>query len=325
MSQFYTKILNAFVESWFSLLSKNEDFVLSIKHNLREATCRLILKLKELNVSSVLTNKLLPQVFLHHEKVQKMLDNGVAPDKLAHRFHLEENVIHPAVRSRQSELDYLRAVAKCLLPRICNNQNLDSKVFFSLGRELLACWVLLPLMDVLANPDWLNSIIIAATNKSSTTPPNPKSKEKVMFLANFVEKGNRRVADEEEPIDGDMDFLHDQHQLYMFMQFLKREGAVDILRFYLDVDNLNSELMDPKVTTDPTKLSALQQQSETLLQAYQAMMQRDFKQPVQTLVEAQEDVKRCLQGKWRRAFHLTPEYFRLIYGNRQIKELPDPR
>lgn len=312
------------------MLSKNEDFVLSIKHCLREATCRLILKLKELNVSSILTNNLLPQMFDHHEKVQKMLDNGVPLNKLAHQFQLDENVIHPAVRSRQSELDYLRAVAKCLLPRICNNQNLDSKVLFSLGRELLACWVLLPMMDVLAEPNWLNAMIIAATNKSMPATAKPMTRaaeeEKVMFLSNFVEKGNRRAAsDDEQPIDGDMDFLQDQHQLYMFMQFLKREGAVDILRFYLDVDNLNSELMDPKVTTDPAKLSALQQQSEILLQAYQAMMRRDFKQPVKTLVEAQEDVKRCLQGKWRRAFHLTPEYFRLIYGNRQIKELPDSR
>lgn len=303
--------------------------MLSIKHNLREATCRLILKLKELNVSSILTYKLLPQVFYHHEEVQKILDEGIALDKLAYQFHANGNVIHPAARSRQSELDYLRAVAKCLLPRICNNQNLDSKVFFSLGRELLACWVLLPMMDVLANPNWLNLIIIAATDKSSTTISKTKSRideEKVMFLRNFVEKGNRRGnVDDDEPIDRDMDFLQDQHQLYMFMQFLKREGAVDILRFYLDVDNLNSELMDPKVTTDPTKLSALQQQSETLLQAYQAMMRRDYKQPVKTLLEAQEDVKRCLQGKWRRAFHLTPEYFRLIYGNRQIKELSDSR
>lgn len=47
--QFYTKILNAFVESWFSLLSKNEDFVIALKHILREATCRLILKIKDVS------------------------------------------------------------------------------------------------------------------------------------------------------------------------------------------------------------------------------------------------------------------------------------
>lgn len=48
--QFYTKILNAFVESWFSLLSKNEDFVTALKHILREATSRLILKFDEVRV-----------------------------------------------------------------------------------------------------------------------------------------------------------------------------------------------------------------------------------------------------------------------------------
>lgn len=104
------------------------------------------------------------------------------------------------------------------------------------------------------------------------------------------------------------------------MQFLKSEGAVDILRFYLDVDNLNSELLDPKLITDPAKLSTLQQQSETLLNAYQAMMEKDFKKPVQTLAEAQEDVKICLKEKWQRAFHLTPEYFQVVYGNREFQD-----
>lgn len=265
-----------------------------------------------------------------------MLKNGVPLDKLADQFYANEYQIHPAVRNRQSELDYLRAIARCLLPRVCINQNLDSKVFFSLGRELLACWVLLPLMDVLANPNWLNAMIIEATDRR---PPGVPSKlkvskgEKVMFLANFIDRNSangmaiKSNADHQQQQLGNegTDFLTDQHQLYMFMQFLKREGAVDILRFYLDVDNLNAELMDPKITTDPAKLSALQQQSETLLKAYQSMMERDFKKPVTTLAEAQEDVKNCLKVKWQRAFHLTPEYFRMVYGSREFSEADEPR
>lgn len=35
--------------SWFSLLSKNEDFVTALRHILREATCRLILKMKDVS------------------------------------------------------------------------------------------------------------------------------------------------------------------------------------------------------------------------------------------------------------------------------------
>lgn len=268
---------------------------------------------------------MLPCALKHHEIVQNMINNGVTLDKLAVQFHANEYQIHPAVRNRQSELDYLRAVAKCLLPRICINQNLESKVFFSLGRELLACWLLLPLMDVLANPNWLNAMIIAVTDPCSSSKAKliePKA-GKVMFLANFIEKSGNGVARKTVNVSETLDteFLTDQDQLYMFMQFLKREGAVDILRFYLDVNDLNAELQDPKATTDPAKLSSLQQQSETLLKTYQAMMMKDFKNPVETLADAQEDVRKCLKEKWKRAFHLTPEYFNMIYGSRQIQDL----
>ncbi|XP_031628078.1 sorting nexin-14-like [Contarinia nasturtii] len=332
LASFYTKILNAFVESWFSLLSKNEDFVTALKHILREATCRLILKIKDLDISKIIAYKLLPCILNHHEIVQKMINNGVTLDKLADQFYVNEYQIHPAVRNRQSELDYLRAVARCLLPRICINQNLDSKVFFSLGRELVACWVLLPLMDVLANPNWLNAMIIEATQKrseSSTKLVDSKG-DRVMFLTNFIDKTNGNgiilsKEDNDHASNHGTDFLTDQHQLYMFMQFLKREGAVDILRFYLDVDSLNAELMDPKITTDPAKLSSLQQQSETLLKAYKAMMERDFKKSVESLAEAQEDVKKSLKGKWQRAFHQTPEYFKMTYGGREISESDEPK
>lgn len=276
----------------------------------------------------MITYKLLPQAFAHYEIVQNMLKDGIPMDKLAQKFHANQNAIHPAVRNRQSELDYLRAVAKYLLPRLSSNENLGSMVFFSLGRELLACWVLLPLMDVLSDPNWLNAVIIAATNKTKTTKKLTKNRviENVMFLQNFVEN-NENVHRKEEVcrINDDTAFLNDQHQLYMFMQFLKREGAVDILRFYLDVESLNNELQDPKVITDPTKLSVLHQQSEALLEVYKTMMKKDYKVPYDTLVEAQDDVKKCLQGKWKAAFHLTPGYFQLIYGDREIRESNDFR
>lgn len=196
---------------------------------------------------------------------------------------------------------------------------------------MLACWVLLPLMDVLANPNWLNAMIIEATEKRSTSLSKliESKGEKVMFLGKFIEKtiggGLTNKIETEHSSNEGTDFLTDQHQLYMFMQFLKREGAVDILRFYLDVGNLNSELMDPKITTDPAKLSSLQQQSETLLKAYQSMMERDFKKPVATLAEAQEDVKNSLKRKWQRAFHQTPEYFKMVYGSREILESVDSK
>lgn len=287
----------------------------------------------QLNIPQIITDKLLPCAINHHEIVQKLIEKGVTIDRLADQFQSNDYQIHPAARNRQSELDYLRAVAKCLLPRLCSNQNLDSKLFFSLGRELLACWVLLPLMDVLANPHWLNAVIIAVTDKSTATKlkSNDTLNQRVTFLANFVEKTNGLRTLEKirnhlgKGSHQNMDFLTDQVQLYKFMSFLKHEGAVDLLRFYLDVEGLNGELMDPKVTIDPTKLSDLQQKSEKLLHSYQTLMATDLRMPVKTLAEAQEDAKKCLLGKWLRAFRLTPEYFAMIYGGREIHEADDTK
>lgn len=171
-------------------------------------------------------------------------------------------------------------------------------------------------------------MIIAATDKSSTAKlkSNDTLNQKVTFLANFVTKTNGTRTNEKHRSAGmDTDFLKDPDQLYKFMTFLKREGAVDILRFYLDVDGLNAELMDPKITTDPAKLSALQQRSEKLLTSYQQLMEADLKKPVKTLAEAQEDAKKCLIEKWQRAYHKTPQYFDMVYGSREIHEIDDTK
>lgn len=325
------------------MLSKDDDFLHALKENLREATCRLILKLKEINAATLLCDKLLPCTFAHYEMVQKMIADGIPLGKLARTAIINERPIHPAVVNRKSEIDYLRAVAKCLIPRLCNNENLSSKVCFSLVRELLACWVLLPLMDVISDPNLLNLLVLIATNKSTSTTKSmklpEKSGDKVTFLAKFCQRHCEPIIciENSDNVKDDNNsmvkykFLTDQRQLYSFMQFLKKEGAVDVLRFYLDVDNLNTELMDPKVTTDPAKLSSLYQQSEKLLKMYQTMMQqfdnnnngKNNNSPCSSLIEAHQNVKTILYNKWRKGFYSTPEYYRLVYGSREIKEIDE--
>lgn len=292
----------------------------ALKQNLREATCRLIIKLKEINAPELLTSKLLPCIFSHYETITKLRDDGVPLDKLAKTIVLNELAIHPAVLNRQTEMDYLRSVSTFLIPRLSSNENFNSKVFFSLVRELLTCWVLLPLMDVISDPNLINLLIIVATNKS-TNSSMKKPLEKVAFLDKFA----RRHCVRTDPGYDDESFLSDQKQLYSFMQFLKKDGDVDLLRFYLDVDSLNNDLLDLG-STDPAKLSALFQQSEKLMKTYHSMTENDPRQPrATTLIEAHDDVKRILHEKWKNVFHTTPEYFRLKYGSNEMQENEDAR
>ncbi|XP_055694415.1 sorting nexin-14-like isoform X1 [Lutzomyia longipalpis] len=320
VDRFYTRILTSFVESWFSLVSRNENFVQLLKENLREATCRLILKIRQIDAPVLITDKLLPCAFAHHETVAKMLADGVPVDKLSATFVHQELTVHPATLNRRAELEYLRGVARCLMPRLINTDQLDSKVLGTLLRELLTCWVFLPLLDAISDPNLINLLIIVATNPRHS-PINFRDSQRVTFLEAFA---RRRDTPSPPPTTWSScdDLLGDQTKLYSFMQFLKREGAVDVLRFHLDVDNLNRELLDPRVTTDPEKVSALQQQSEKLLTTYQTQMQKEFGGcSAKTLTEAHEAVKASLQGHWRRAFRRTPEYFRLVYGDKDVHAL----
>ncbi|XP_062561253.1 sorting nexin-14-like [Armigeres subalbatus] len=333
VDKFFSHILEGFICNWYSQVSPDEEFILNIKSNLRDALCRLLIRAKELDAPTVITTRLLPTFFIHYEIIAKMLliDN-VPMNRLSKTFVIDEYPIHPAVLNRQAELSYLRGVAKVMIPRLFTQENINCKIFSNLVKELLTFWVLLPLLDVISDPNLINLLIIAATDKKQkeinrqSGRAKPQNIVKVEILKDFVERSRKKVECDVDTVVGEENILKDQNKLYYFMQFLIKEGAVELLRFYLDVDSLNNELEDPHITTDPTKLSSLHQQSEKLLQMYQNMMKNEQEPAIaNTLNEAHEKVKEKLEEKWRKQFSKTSEYFELIYGTRDIKESQDKK
>ncbi|XP_041784536.1 sorting nexin-14-like [Anopheles merus] len=342
IDRFFTHILDSFIRSWYNQVTPDEEFLYHLKSTLRDALCRLVLRAKEIDAPGVIMNRLLPTVFIHYEIIAKMLlVDRVPMDKLAKTFVIDEYPIHPAVLNRGAEINYLRGVAKVLIPRLFTAENTSCKIFFNLIKELLTFWVLLPIMDVIADPNLINLLIIIATDKRAkdgTRKVGDAAKvqhcEKVKILDDFVGRSLRKLeCGVPRDITVPQEILwEDKDKLYYFMQFLIKEGSVELLQFYLDVDNLNKELEDPHITTDPTKLSSLHQQSEKLLQKYQSMVKAVDSQfdgeettPVGTLTEAHERVRLKLEEKWFKQFSKTSEYFSLVYGGREIREPHDKR
>uniref|UniRef100_A0A8W7P606 peptidylprolyl isomerase n=1 Tax=Anopheles coluzzii TaxID=1518534 RepID=A0A8W7P606_ANOCL len=342
IDRFFTHILDSFIRSWYNQVTPDEEFLYHLKSTLRDALCRLVLRAKEIDAPGVIMNRLLPTVFIHYEIIAKMLlVDRVPMDKLAKTFVIDEYPIHPAVLNRGAEINYLRGVAKVLIPRLFTAENTSCKIFFNLIKELLTFWVLLPIMDVIADPNLINLLIIIATDKrvkDGTRKVGDAAKvqhcEKVKILDDFVGRSLRKLeCGVPRDVTVPQEILwEDKDKLYYFMQFLIKEGSVELLQFYLDVDNLNKELEDPHITTDPTKLSSLHQQSEKLLQKYQSMVKAVDSQfdgeettPVGTLTEAHERVRLKLEEKWYKQFSKTSEYFSLVYGGREIREPHDKR
>lgn len=103
-----------------------------------------------------------------------------------------------------------------------------------LMREIIAGWVFLPLMDILADPNIINYVtVLAITYKSKSTGHESQVQEKVEFLYNFSSRMKKSSA-----LTSDLKAIRkDTDLLYAFMQFLKKENSVHLLQFCLDVGN----------------------------------------------------------------------------------------
>lgn len=227
--------------------------------------------------SVIITEKLLPVVFKHLEILKKIIhEENIPLEKVPHHFIMNDYSVHPATLNRKSELLYLRDIATHLIPFLFTLSTHECRLFSTLLRELFSCWLLLPVMDVISDPNLINLLIVIATNPRSVTDVKEGNQnELVTFLESFVDHSKGTLKKENiETMDDQI--LEDQQKLYSFMTYLKREDNVDILRFYLDVENLNKQLNEPHIISDPTKLSSLQQQSEKLLNQYKVLSEIFF-------------------------------------------------
>lgn len=86
-------------------------------------------------------------------------------------------------------------------------------------------------MDVLADPNIINSLVILICTYKSKGSKATKKEDTVELLINFHNKISKpsTFACELKTIKSDTNLL------YAFMQFLKKENSVHILQFCLDV------------------------------------------------------------------------------------------
>lgn len=154
--------------------------------------------------------------------------NSIAVEYLGNRLHI-------AVTNRKNELNYLKNLTESLLPHTLPADYLKCKNYFVLIREIFAGWVLLPLMDILADPNIINYLVIyCATRKPSETIHSQEDCVKVQLLYNFSNKVQHKssFATDLKSVRKSTDLL------YCFMQFLKRQRSVHLLQFCLDVGKL---------------------------------------------------------------------------------------
>ncbi|XP_025833224.1 sorting nexin-14 isoform X2 [Agrilus planipennis] len=263
IEEFYNKILDVYVLSWYKTFSNDISFPNELRVCLRHTTATFLTKLLEFDVTKVLTTKLIPCAIKHVDdymsieqiaKIRNSQINEIAVDYFGKKLHI-------AATNRQNELNYVRSLTSWLLPHLVHEDCLNCKNFSVMIREIVSVWVLLPLMDFLANPHMINLLIIlACTHKNKW--PTIQSSEKVEFLYNF----KRKYTSNSSFTCSLKDVLKSTELLYVFMQFLKKENAVHFLQFCLDIEEFNDKLLNPDLTKK--ELESIHESAQNLYKMY---------------------------------------------------------
>ncbi|GAA5943220.1 hypothetical protein JCM3775_004540, partial [Rhodotorula graminis] len=168
-------VLRDFVRRWYDNLSDSPVFPTAVDRTIRDTLVALSTRVAStLDWSEVLVGRILPLVTAHLEHFRQAHESahvGAAGDSdeadlfVASRYaDLSGARLHPAVdvagtNSRPAEEAYLRNLFGALLPLVVPEREMDSAAVAVMVREIVSCAVMLPIFELLSDPDFYNRLI----------------------------------------------------------------------------------------------------------------------------------------------------------------------
>lgn len=266
LEEFLNLVLKEHIYTWYKDLSEDESFLDEIRTSLRFIVSVLMRRLQKVDIPKLVMGKVL-NVALRHLHVclqacEKDLSSTNREQKLLDLYGCN---LHCSLRNRQSEIDYIKHLADRLFPHVLPPQSIKCKSLCVLLREVLSGCIVLPAMDVLADPDKVNNLLLIVLDKSPLyESPDPPS-NLVPVLVGF----SHSIRSKNDTTNLQLklsDILSDPELLFPFMQFMKSEASVNVLQFYLSIEEFNGEILTPELSHEQMK--DLHHQLQDLYQMY---------------------------------------------------------
>lgn len=166
-------ILREFVQGWYGRISAGGSFPNEVDRAIRLAFDRIAARLRTLDLVHLVVVRLLPVLDEHLDKFVEA-EKAVRGKDLAKDASEEVDIaiaakfnggkVHSAAGTSNAELSqkqHLRKLVDQLLPEVLPDRLTGSSSVMSLMREIVACAVLLPAMQLFTDPDFLNQHIEA--------------------------------------------------------------------------------------------------------------------------------------------------------------------
>ncbi|GBE77233.1 hypothetical protein SCP_0101050 [Sparassis crispa] len=172
-------IVRDFVLVWYKELSSSPSFPTAVSSILHSSIEQLLARLATLDLPAFIVRRILPKVTAHIEQFRQS-EVALRGAGLERRLTQSEELdlllasryagrgggkLHPAVDNlsstftRQTEENHLRGLIDKALPSILPEKEARSHAIKVVVREILACSVFYPVMDMLADPDYWNRSI----------------------------------------------------------------------------------------------------------------------------------------------------------------------
>ncbi|ETN46904.1 uncharacterized protein HMPREF1541_01093 [Cyphellophora europaea CBS 101466] len=167
--------LRDFVLSWYKNITLSPTFVNEIDRNIRAAVIEIARRLAREDVVNILVTKLVP-IITGHLRDFDQAERLVKGRSLSRNVTLSEELdlaiaakyrdgkLHPAASlsfsdTKTIEQEHLRKLVVRILPDVVPEDVMRSRAVSVLLKEIVACAVLLPLIQLLKDPDTWNQIV----------------------------------------------------------------------------------------------------------------------------------------------------------------------
>lgn len=179
LNEILIMIVRDFVLTWYTSISSSPSFPMAVSSTVNSSLERLINRAAAIDHASLMVKRILPKVTAHMEQFRQS-EVALRGATLERRLTQSEELdlllasryagkgggkLHPAVNNlsstftKQTEEAHLKQLVERALPHILPEKEARSPAVSIMVREIIACSVLYPVMDMLSDPDFWNRTI----------------------------------------------------------------------------------------------------------------------------------------------------------------------
>ncbi|EOD50953.1 putative intermediate filament protein [Neofusicoccum parvum UCRNP2] len=293
-------ILRDFVQTWYGAISPRPTFTNEVDRAIRAALGNIRDRLLEADLVEIAISRAVPMVTTHMRDFYEAerivrgrklsrdvtesdeLDNAIAAKYRDGKLHPAASLTYTNPKSVQQQ--HLRGIVARLMPQVLPRTMRTSQTVNTLIKEIVACAVLFPVIQMLADPDTWNQMMegygrallqdrktvrklrAALDEHAPVSPKLPKTAPFPRLAPGDNERNFERFIRAIRQCNSLSDarrfrknanlrhVLYDASGLSYFMEFMDRQGLMRLVQFWIVVDGFRDPLEEDTGETDDASL-----------------------------------------------------------------------